>query len=289
MQYLFLDQGDEELIRVSELPVEEGIAVEVNTTGYEIGADEIVRMTIVDFAGNELFSQMVKPQNIEEWGNDEASGGITPGDVAEAPELYQFEDEISDLFENASIVVGQHIDFIHEMIEASWVSLPAYEGFDLMAEFCVSHATADYPGQPAAVASLQGIASYYGLSDEAGGTGGVARMVAESYVKLVEEHARERVAKGPEHWAAYERKLEEDALNDAKLQEGKRRREIQSAGINAVLWLCAAAIFSNLAVQLHIRAVDFGFVALAALAAVFFAVRWIMCLVRMYTLNKQGK
>ena len=287
IEYQFLDRTDETLIETSELPVEEGIAVAVRTTGYEVGVDEIVEISIVDFDGKELLSQVVKPQNIEDWSDAEASGSIMPSDVAEAPELFQFEDEIRDLFEKASIVVGQHIDFVREMIEASWVALPDFKGYDLIAEFCASHSSTDYPGQPAAVATLSGVAGYYGVSDDESSTVGIARAVAACYLGLVKEHAQVRIDKGPDYWQRYNERLEEARRVDAQQQASNRARDARSAGINALLWLCAAAIFSNLAVQMHLRGIDFGFVAVAAVAAVFAVVRWIMGLYKMIKLRKK--
>ena len=287
IEYRFYDRGDESLIETAELPLEGGIAVAVRTTGYEVGTDEVVQMSIVDFAGNELFAQTAKPQNIEEWPASDASGGLSPADVAEAPELFQFEDEIIGLFENATVVVGEHMDFISEIIESSWVSLPSFEPFDLVDQFCASHCTADYPGRPAAVAALEGIAGYYGIDADMASTTGIAQAAASCYGRLVAEHKAERDAKGEAHWADYRRKLEEAERGDLQLQAAKRREAIRANRINAILWLCAAAIFGNLAVQLNVRGFEFGFVVVAAAAAVFFTVRWVMCLYAMFKLSRQ--
>ena len=46
---------------------------------------------------------------------------------------------------------------------SSWVSLPKFDGSDVIELFCQSHCTTDYPNEPAATASLPGIAEYYGL------------------------------------------------------------------------------------------------------------------------------
>ena len=284
IRYEFLERGPEALIETSELPAE-GIAVAVRTTGYEIGTDEIVELSIVDLAGDELFSKRVKPQNIEEWESGDASGGISPADVEDAPELYQFEEEISDLFENAKIVVGEHIDFITDMIEGSWVTLAPFEKCDLDELFRTSHCTAEYPGQPAAVASLEEVAEYYGLPHQASSTTETASTVAACYHALVAEHAREREAKTPSYWTAYEREQEEAKRSDRQEQARERLKKLKALRVNAILWLCAAAIFSNLAVQLHLRAADTGFVICAAAAAVFAAVRWVMALYRIFKLR----
>lgn len=286
IEYRFLERGAEELIAASELPVEDGIAVAVRTTGYEAGKDEVVQLSIVDFGGDVLFERLLKPQNVDDWSDGVASGGITPADVAECPELYQFEDEVAELFEGASIVVGEHVRFIHEAIETSWVTLHDARELDLVERFCASHCTADYPDQPAAVASLQGIAAYYGLPCDESSTTGIARTVAACYLKLVEEAATERLAKTPAYWEEYERGIDEARRSDARSQEEQRVASLKTARINALLWLCAAAVFGNLAVQLHIRGVDFGFVAIVVAAAIYFVVRWIMSLRAVSRLRK---
>ena len=288
IEYRFFNRSDEELIKTSELPREGGIAVAVRSTGYDIARDEVVELSIVDFAGNELFSQVVKPQNLEEWGDEAASGGIKPADVADAPELYQFEDEICELFENATVVVGQHIGFIGEVIESSWVSLPPYEPFDLVEQFRLSHCAADYPTEPAAAVTLEGIAGYYALDFDESTTTGVARAVAAAYLKLVEEHASEREAKGPAHWEAYERRLADERRDEERRQAAERAQQVKTSQINAILWMGAMIIFGNVAVQLHIRGFDPALVVMAVVATAFFAAKWASCLYSIYKLKKLG-
>lgn len=277
-EYRFLDRDDESLIRTSELPVEDGIAVAVLTAGYAAGEDEVVELSIADLGGNVLFTKRVKPQNAHGEFDPAASGGITAADVADAAELFQFEDEIDELFENASIVVGQHVEFACEAIESSWVTLPAFDGFDLLAEFCASHCASDYPARPAAVVTLRGIADYYGAPCDEADTAGIAATVAACYVKLVDEHAAERVAKGPEYWAEYDRKAQEAARADQGKRAAERERAKKTLLMNALLWLCGAAVFGNAAVQTRLNGFDFGFTVVTIAAAVFCVVRWGMCL-----------
>lgn len=285
IEYRFLDRGDEALVKTSELPVEGGIAVAVRTTGYELGKDEVIELSVVSLTGEVLFSQRVRPQNAEEAFDEAASGSITPADVEEAPEFYQFEDEVCAVFEGASIVVGQHVDFIHGALESGWVSLPDYEALDLIAEFCASHCAADYPGQPAAVATLQGIADYYGLPCDERDTAAIAQTVAACYLKLREEHASEWAGKSPARRADYERKLEEEARLDERRQEAARVRDMRTYLVNALLWLVGAAIFANLALGMLTSGSDGGVGAIVAIASAFCVVRWAMCLYNMYKIR----
>ena len=136
MDYRFLDQGDEKLLELSELPTRDGLAVALRTTGYDPEADEVVELALCNLDGNVLFCQKVRPQNVESWAAGEQSGGLGPADVRDAPELYQFEEQISELFDNAPVVVALHGDFAKAMVEAGWVSLPDYPSFDLTERFC---------------------------------------------------------------------------------------------------------------------------------------------------------
>ena len=84
----------------------------------------------------------------------------------------------------------------------------------------------------------------------------------------------------------HERGIDEARRSDARSQEEQRVASLKTARINALLWLCAAAVFGNLAVQLYIRGVDFGFVAVTVAAAAYFIVRWIMSLRAVSRLRK---
>lgn len=247
MKYRFFCPDDDRLVEMTELPVEDGIAVAVFTTGFDSENDEVVALSIVDFDGNERFSKTVKPQNTESWQPSAASGGIAPADVEELPELYQFEEEISDLYESASIVVMQHMSFVDEVIESSWVSLPRYTKFDLIEQFCASHCAADYPGEPAAAAALDGIAQYYGLEADMSSTLSIARLIASCYRAFVEEHVKEHAAKGEAYWEERARRLAEES----KPSPTEIARERNLNRMNGLLWVAAAIIFISLCIQLY--------------------------------------
>lgn len=269
MQYQFFDPGDEKLIETSDLPIENGIAVAVRSTGYDADSDEVLQLAIVDLDGNQLFSQTVKPQNKEEWAASDATGGLTPADVADLPELYQYEQEISDLFENAEVVVGQHVPFLDEVIESSWVTLPSYDGQDLISLFCASHCTVDYRSEPAAVATLAGIAGYYGIPADESTVVSTAQTIASCYRALVQEHIDERANKGEAYWARRDQRLAEEAARDAASDAFVQKREKNLNRANGMLWVCAALIFVSIAIQLYQRGFDTGLVVVSCIAAGF--------------------
>lgn len=294
MEYSFLDQGDERLLEIAQLPLEDGIAVAMHTTGYATQGDEVVELAITDMQGKPLFAKRVKPQNIEEWQASEASGGITPSDVADLQELYQYEDEIMELFEKASFVVFEHLPFADALIEASWVALPDYKGFDLDEEFRMSHCTKDYPGQAATAVSLSAIADYYGIAqaseqdtasatineiDASASSDAVvanAALIAACYQKLVEEHVQKRDAKGASYWETYEKRLAEEAAQNASVDAVAQLREKRLNQMNGLLWISGAIIFTSLVIQLSQRGFDVGFMIVAGAVAVFCLIRGII-------------
>lgn len=301
MEYSFFDQGDERLLEVAQLPLQDGIAIAMHTTGYAMQGDEVVELAITDMEGKPLFAKRVKPQNIEDWQASEASGGVTPPDVADLQELYQYEDEVMELVENASFVVCEHLPFAHALMEASWIALPDYEGFDLNEEFRKSHCTKDYRNEAATAVAFPDIVHYYGLDQRAEADASVAAsnanslanpdeqdvaapsenviekaaLIAACYKKLVEEHASQRDAKGAAYWEAYERRLAEEAAQNASKDVVAQIREKRLNQMNGLLWISGAIIFISLVIQLYQRGYDTGFMVIAGAVAVFCLIRGI--------------
>lgn len=286
MEYRFLDPGPQQLIARSEMPEDGVVAVAVRTTGFDLERDEVVELALCDGRGALLFHQQVKPQNIEEWQPGRASGGLEPTDVADAPELYQFEDEISQIFASATTVVALHGAFAKEAIEGSWVTLPPSEIFDVTEHFCASHDTVSHGGEPAAAATLEGISAYYGLGPAPSTVVDEAARLAAIYKAYVLEHSRQRAEKTDEYWNAYFDLLRDQERKDGAALERERVQALKNARVNALLWLCAAAVFGNLAVQMAVRGGDASLVVMVVAVAVFFVYRWIRSLALMRRLHR---
>lgn len=279
MEYRFLNTTDEDLLEACALPTEEGIAIAVRTTGYVAGEDELVELAIADLEGNNLFCQRVKPQNVEDWTASDSSGGLTCADVEECPELYQFEDEIIELIDKASVVVAEHLDFALAMIEASWVSIPAVKGVDLVDRFRACHCTADYPGEPATAASLDAIAAYFKIgeisaqNEEANELALQAASVAACYRAFVKEQNEVREGKGEQYWKRREERLAQKTAQDAQQEAIVAKRNKRMNQMNGLLWVSGALIFIALAIQLYQRGGDVGLIVICGAVAVFNVIR----------------
>lgn len=281
MEYRFFDSGDEALIRNSELPTEDVVAIAVRTTGYNADKDEVLELAIVDLDGTVLFNQRVKPQNVEDWdASSDAAGGIAPADVEDAPELYQFEDEIVEHIQGARSVVAAHVPFVKSMLEQSWVSIPDFGGFDVVEEFRLLHCAADYPSQPATVATLEGAIEYYGFDCDAATCLGSARGAADCYKALIDESKRERQSKPEGHWDAHDRRVAEEKAAEERRQAALRARDRKAAIINAFMWSMSAIIFTGVGIQLYQRGADGGALAICGAMVVFAISRAIINLVK---------
>ena len=275
MEFAYLDQGDERLLELADLPAGAGIAVTMHTTGYSLEDDEIVELAIVDLDGNRLFNQQVKPQNIEQWNASDASGGLAPNDVADCPELFQFEDEIRTLFDKAEVVVFEHQDFAVSLIEASWISLPDFRGVDLDGQFRMAHCVRDYPSEPAAAAGLKNIAAYYGIGCDGASLVDDAAALAACYRAFVKEHVEARDAKGAAYWDDRERRLAQQAQQDSTKDATAQMREKRLNQMNGLLWIAGAIIFASLIIQLYQRGGDASLMVIAGAVSVFCVIRGI--------------
>ena len=276
MEYRFFDVTDEDLIEVSELPREGGIVLALRATGHDVESDEVVELSITDLDGKELFSKRVKPQNVESWQATDVSGGLSPADVEDADELFQFETEISELFENAEIVIAQHLPHAEAMIERGWITLPDYDGFDIVERFRLSHCTTDYTREPATTASLESIAAYYGIDFATGTPSEEAATIAACYLALIDEHARERAAKGAAHWEARDARLAEENADAIRMEAVARMREHRLNQMNGLLWFSGAIIFTSVAINVYQNGPDLGFMFICIAAAIFCASRGVV-------------
>ena len=276
MEYRFFDVTDEMLIETSELPCEDGIAVALRATGRNAETDEVVEIAITDLTGAVLFEKRVKPQNVETWLASDVSGGLSPADVEDADELYQFETEISELFEKAPVVVAQHMPHTEAMIERGWITLPDFNGFDVIERFRLSHCTTDYPSEPATTASLESIAAYYGIACSTDTPASEAAAVAACYKALVAEHAREREAKGTAYWEARDARLAVENADATRAAAVARMREHRLNQMNGLLWFTGAIIFTSVAINVYQNGPDFGFMIICIAAATFCVSRGIV-------------
>lgn len=111
------------------------IVVALETTGLNPEYDEILRVVITDFSGKILFDSYFRP-HFSSWDDAQAVNRITPETVKSAPEIQDFVDEITGIFDNAEKIIFYNADFCVGFLENSGCDIPYQTTIvDVMGEF----------------------------------------------------------------------------------------------------------------------------------------------------------
>ena len=86
--------------------------LDVETTGLDPGADEVLSIAIVDGNGDTVFNSLVHPYNVKEWPEAQEINGIAPSDVRDTPYMAGIRREIQTILDDTTVLVGyNHMDF----------------------------------------------------------------------------------------------------------------------------------------------------------------------------------
>lgn len=96
---------------------------DLELTGF-YSHDEILSITIVDGAGDEVMDTLVKPEHTKKWKKTEKVHGITPEMVEDSPLLCDLKPEIKRIFGEADVIIAygvstdySHIKYIYDTEE----------------------------------------------------------------------------------------------------------------------------------------------------------------------------
>lgn len=78
--------------------------IDTETTGVKV-EDEILEVSVVDAAGEVIFTSLVKPTGKTEWAEAQAIHGISPEEVANAPAIGELVETIRAVCEGATVVM----------------------------------------------------------------------------------------------------------------------------------------------------------------------------------------
>jgi DNA polymerase-3 subunit epsilon len=81
------------------------VFLDLETTGLDPHADEILEIGILDDAGTVLVDSLVRPERHRRWPGAEAIHGIGPDDVADAPTLEELRPRIIAAIYDALVVI----------------------------------------------------------------------------------------------------------------------------------------------------------------------------------------
>lgn len=120
-------------------PVDNVVVLDTETTGLEPGKDEVLSIAIVDIDGNELFHSLIRPLERKRWPKATEIHGITWQDVKDKPTIYDVGDEVAEILENASLIVGYNVEFDMDMLTENGLPSINTECYDLMNEYAQAY------------------------------------------------------------------------------------------------------------------------------------------------------
>lgn len=118
-----------------EVRVPRMICLDCETTGLDYFKDEILTLSIVDWAGATLYDGRFKPARQTEWPEAERVNGISPESVAQCPPISQDLEEIQGIVDSADKVIGYNVTFDQRFLEAAGVRFGRKAICDTMLEY----------------------------------------------------------------------------------------------------------------------------------------------------------
>lgn len=131
----WFEEGDVSWLR--SLAPERIVAIDVETTGLDPEADEIIQIACVDGLGEPLVDSLVRPARRHEESGAKRITGIDPGALERQPAFGELASEISELLNNAALVVGYNLAFDLRFLSEQGVLPPRIVCFDVMREFAL--------------------------------------------------------------------------------------------------------------------------------------------------------
>lgn len=173
---------------VSGIELSKVIVVDTETTGLDESKDEVLSLSIVDGNGAVLFDHLIKPAHRKRWPNATEIHEIKWADVKNEKTLLEYEEELSDIFCSAALIVGYNVEFDLKMLRASGAIIPcSVETFDVMEQYAEVHGKwSEWQGKKAFV-KLTECAKHYGYAFQAHSSLEDAKATAHCFRALMDD------------------------------------------------------------------------------------------------------
>lgn len=106
-----LNEVKELIDRLPERKNEFVVVIDTETTGLNPEENELLQVSIIDGAGNNLFNSYFKPTVATSWEAAEQINGISPAMVQDAPLISDKINEINDIINRADKIIGYNTGF----------------------------------------------------------------------------------------------------------------------------------------------------------------------------------
>ena len=158
---LWYKTGD--VTTLCELPRNGVVCLDVETTGLNPRADEVLQIALVRGDGGPLVSRYVRPEHHSCWPSAQRIHGISPSMLEGCPSLSSLKSQIESILVDADLIVGYNVDFDLSFLRAAGVFLGSTPGFDVMREFAPVAGRWNANRQRYAWVSLACCAQFYGI------------------------------------------------------------------------------------------------------------------------------
>lgn len=113
-------QEAKEKMHQVEIDNKEIIIIDTETTGLT-GRDEVLQLSIINYNGETLFDEYVKPLKKKTWAAAEKIHGISRDYVANCNNLVDYQKQLEKIFKSHKLVVGYNLGFDLRMIKQSGI------------------------------------------------------------------------------------------------------------------------------------------------------------------------
>ena len=132
-QMLWYERGD--VSALQDVSAERIRCFDVETTGMNRRADEVLQLAVIDGAGDVLIAEKFGTDYRRAWSGAQCVHGIAPADVAGKLSLRARKAEVADVFAQADLLVGYNLRFDLSFLRAAGVMVRRTRQFDVMQEF----------------------------------------------------------------------------------------------------------------------------------------------------------
>ena len=153
----------ERLNRIKNIPPDKIICFDVETTGLNPYADEILQLSIIDGNGEVLFNEYIKPQRLKTWENAQAIHGISPEMVEKKKCIDEYAIQLNHIFSSVELIIGYNINgFDLYFLSEAGIFVPVeILTYDVMLEFAPIYGEWDYYRKDYRWQKLEMCARYY--------------------------------------------------------------------------------------------------------------------------------
>lgn len=232
-------------------PVEGVVVIDTETTGLEPGKDEVLQIAIVDLDGNELFYSLIRPLERKRWPKATEVHGITWKDVKDKPTIYDVGNEVSEILENASLIVGYNVDFDMDMLMENGLPSVSTDRYDLMEEYAQAYGKWSDRKCGYLWCKLEQCAGHFKYEfsahnalEDAKATAHCYRMFREECAKMIPEAERREQEQRRQEEQRKKEAAERRAADEAAAESTRRKKFIIKA-ICVVVSLISVAVFLN--------------------------------------------